>query len=72
MATYSTTIHQPAATAPAVTHKYARCTVCGIEWQIQSDQSPPADGQGCGFCDAPSNAIVIISEGPSYGGAIIT
>lgn len=70
MTTYPTDMHGPSDTARAQTNKVARCQVCGAQWQIQSAASPPADAQGCGFCDAPAKAIVIISEAPDYGPAI--
>ena len=51
---------------PNVTHKYAKCQVCGVTWAIRSGSN--ADAQGCSFCDAPANAISIISEKPDYSG----
>ena len=51
---------------PTLTHKYAKCQVCGVTWAIRSGDD--ADAQGCSFCDAPANAVVIISEKPDYGG----
>jgi len=67
--TYPTDIHGPAATARTQTDKVAICNVCGVQWQIRSGNND--DAQGCSFCDAPANAISIVSEAPVYGGAII-
>ncbi len=69
MATYSTRICTPAATAPAVTNEYARCQVCGAQWQIKSGNQD--DAQGCSFCDAPKEAVTVINEAPDYSGAVI-
>lgn len=60
--TYSTTVHAPAATAPTVSERVARCQVCHTEWQIQTLSPPYDDAQGCSFCDAPADAITIINE----------
>lgn len=57
----------PAATAETVSEKVAHCKVCGTQWQIQSLDDEPADAQGCKFCDAPANAILIEHERPDYG-----
>lgn len=59
---YPTTIHAPAAAAPAVSERIAVCGVCGVQWQIQTTIPPYADAKGCSFCDAPANAITIINE----------
>lgn len=60
--TYSTTIHGPAADAPAVTNKVASCKVCGSQWQVRSFASPPTDAQGCPLCHADDSAITISQE----------
>ncbi len=62
--------HGPASEAPQVTNKVARCKVCHTQWQVKSFADPPADAQGCPFCDAPARAITIISERPGYEGHI--
>lgn len=67
MTSYPTDVH--GAVAPSVTNKVARCKVCGTQWQIQSEATPPTDAQGCPFCDAPAEAIIIMSEAPDYGSA---
>ncbi len=59
----------PADEAPEVTHEYARCQVCGTEWQVRSPNRD--DAQGCSFCDAPKEAITVVSEAPSYQGELI-
>lgn len=69
MTNYPTDIHGPADKARAVTHLYARCDVCGVEWAIRSFGG--ADEKGCSFCDAPANAITVISEHPDYSGRLV-
>lgn len=69
MADYSTRVHGPTSEAPAVTERLARCQVCGVEWQIRSETD--ADAEGCSFCDAPADAVTLISEAPDYGGRLI-
>lgn len=59
----------PAATAPHVTHEVAHCQVCHTQWQVRSESR--ADAQGCSFCGAPASAITVVSEAPTYGGAIV-
>lgn len=59
----------PADEAPTVTHEYARCQVCNTQWQIRSGNRD--DAQGCSFCDAPKEAITVISEAPDYGGQVV-
>ena len=66
MAEYPTDVYGPAALAPHVTHRYAVCRVCGVQWQIRSDSD--ADAQGCSFCNAPARAISIRSESPDSVG----
>jgi len=68
MATYSTTVCTAADNAPSVTHLVARCAVCGVSWQVRSENGD--DAKGCSFCDAPEEAISITSEQPGYGGAV--
>lgn len=68
MATYSTTQHGPADRAPTVTHQVARCTVCGVEWQVRA---VGVDDQGCAFCGAPRRAIRVTSERPDHSGSLI-
>lgn len=69
MAEYSTRVHGPASAAPTVTHLVARCKVCGSQWQVRSGNSD--DARGCQLCDAPKEAITLISERPTYGGATL-
>jgi len=69
MATYRTDICTAAANAPSVTYLYAKCQVCGVEWQVRSPTR--ADAQGCSFCDAPAEAITVISEAADYGGHVV-
>ncbi len=64
MAEYKTDICAPADQAPQTTGKYAKCAVCGVQWQIRSFSN--ADAQACTFCGAPREAISIISEKPDY------
>jgi len=56
-----------AADAPYVTGKVAHCVVCGVQWQVRSDNND--DAKGCKFCGAPESAIVVTSEAATYGGA---
>jgi len=67
--TYSTTIHGPAASAPSVTGRYARCAVCGAEWQVLDEDG--SDAEGCPVCDAPKAAISVHSEAATFGGATV-
>ena len=69
MANYPTDIHGPAASARSVTNKVAYCRVCEMEWQIQSAEM--LDAKSCPFCGAPEAAIVIRSEAPEDGDAVI-
>ena len=66
--TYRTDIHGPADQARAVTHLYAKCQVCGVTWVIRSPNRD--DAKGCSFCDAPEEAITVISEHPDYSGRL--
>lgn len=66
---YSTKIHLPADEAPVQTGQYAKCNVCHTQWQIKSPNLD--DARGCSFCDAPKEAVSILSEKPTYGGAIV-
>ena len=59
----------PSDTAPVVTNKVAKCQVCGVQWQVKSPNLD--DARGCSFCDAPKEAITIVSEAPTYGKAMI-
>lgn len=56
----------PDSEVPHLTHKYAKCAVCGVTWAIRSEDN--ADAQGCSFCDAPARAVTVISEKPDYSG----
>ncbi len=64
-----TDIHGPAADARETTGEVARCSVCGIEWQVRS--AVRADAKGCGFCGADERAVTIHDESPVLGGATI-
>lgn len=64
-----TQIYGPSASAPAVTNKVAHCKLCGVQWQVRSQNGE--DAKGCAFCGAPESAITIVSEAPDYSGAII-
>lgn len=55
-----TDIHTDDAHAPSVTYRYARCQVCGAQWQIRSEAG--IDAQGCAFCHAPASAVETLSE----------
>lgn len=57
-----TDMHLPSDDAPTLTNEYARCKVCGIQWQIRSEDRTDADG--CNFCGANKDAILIRSEDP--------
>ena len=48
-----------------VTELVAHCQVCGVQWEVKSDDR--TDAQGCGFCNAPANAITVVSEKAGYG-----
>jgi hypothetical protein len=50
----------PAADAPQVTNKVARCRNCGAQWQVKSFSG--ADTKACGFCRAGKKAITVESE----------
>ena len=54
-----TDIHGPAAAAPNVTDEYARCKVCGVQWQVRG----APDKQGCPFCKASHEAVSVHYEG---------
>jgi len=60
----------PADEAPEVTYEYAICQVCHTQWQIKSPNRD--DARGCSFCDAPKEAITVVSEAPAYGGQLLT
>jgi hypothetical protein len=60
MTTYSTDIHGPAADARATTGYVAKCTVCGVQWQIRSPNND--DAKGCNFCGAGEDAINLANE----------
>lgn len=58
------------ASAPRyTTDLYAKCAVCGVQWQIRSGNKD--DARGCSFCDAPKEAISIHSEKPDYSGSLV-
>lgn len=69
MTNYPTDIHGPADEARAVTNRYCRCKVCGVVWVVRSPDG--ADERGCSFCDAPREAITVISEHPSRSGRLV-
>ena len=48
----------PADAAPSVTEKVCHCQVCGVEWASRGD----ADQQGCSFCGAGAEAIIVENE----------
>ena len=50
------------ADAPTTTGLYARCQVCGIQWQVKGGSGHYDNAQGCSFCDAPASAIQVMSE----------
>ena len=56
----------PADEAPGVTDEVCICQVCGTQWASRG----PADIKGCSFCDAPEEAVTVVSEAAAYGGAI--
>lgn len=55
--------------APAVTGRVAICQVCGTQWQVRSETD--ADVKGCSFCDAPAEAVMVVSEAPDYSGVLV-
>ena len=69
MTTYRTDVCAPAASAPRVTNKVCVCRVCGAQWQMRSENGD--DAKGCSFCDAPAEAVVIVSEAPDFSGATV-
>lgn len=56
----------PSSTAGTVSEMVGYCKVCHTQWQIQSMDDVPADAQGCSFCDAPADAILIQYERADY------
>lgn len=60
-------IHGPASEAPTVSNLVAHCNVCGVEWHVKATEPPYDDAQGCALCDAPKEAITLVSEKPTYG-----
>jgi hypothetical protein len=64
---YSTTMHGPSSAAREQTNEYARCQVCGVQWQIKDTKR--SDAQACAFCGAGAEAITVISEAPQFGEA---
>ena len=62
-------MHGPSTSAPAVTNLYAKCKVCGAQWQVWGD--PPTNTAGCAFCDAPDEAISVLSERPGFEGQVV-
>lgn len=69
MADYPTDVHGPASQAPTVTYRYAVCGICGVQWQVKSEDD--LDAQGCSFCGAPTKCVHIHSEQPGFEGSII-
>lgn len=66
-----TTIHGPADEAPFVTNLYAKCGLCGVQWQIKSPNLD--DARGCSFCGiTDEGSISIIYEGPSSTGRVFS
>lgn len=58
-----------ASISPYTTGLYAKCAVCGVQWQIKSGNKD--DARGCSFCDAPKEAVSIHSEKPDYSGGLV-
>lgn len=56
--------------APTLTDLVAICQVCHVQWAVQAG-GDHADAKGCSFCDAPANAITIISEAPDFSGQVV-
>lgn len=71
MATFSTKIHTPAASAPATSGKVAKCGLCGVQWQVRDLGPDEIDAQRCDFCGASDEAISIINEDNNYPQPII-
>jgi hypothetical protein len=71
MTSYPTDIHGPASSAPATTGLVAHCSVCGTQWQVQSEVK--LDAKSCPFCGVTDDygAISITSEKPDFGNAVI-
>lgn len=67
MANEPTNMHTAGTAAPTVTGVVARCAVCGCQWQVRGDP----DKMGCKFCDAPEDAISLVSEAPGYEGYVV-
>ena len=53
-----TQIHLPASEAPTVTGEFAKCKVCGCQWQVKAD----SDKEGCAFCGGGAEAVTVIDE----------
>jgi rubredoxin len=68
MATYSNRICTPADRAPSVTNLYAKCQVCGWQWQVQSPHRD--DAKVCPGCGVSRSGIVVLGERPDYGGMV--
>ncbi len=60
----------PSDEAPTLTDLVAKCQVCKVQWAVQAGGNH-ADAKGCSFCDAPANAITIISEAPDFSGQVV-
>lgn len=61
---YPTTMHGPAASAPQVSNKVAKCQVCRFERAIQTMEEPYTELAGCPFCGAPASAQTLLDESP--------
>jgi hypothetical protein len=66
MAEYLTNQCGPADQAPEVSNYYARCSVCGVQWQVRGRGT---DTAGCEFCGAPARCVKLRYEGPRKQGA---
>lgn len=64
MADYPRSCH-PAGEAPEVSNYYARCSLCGVQWQVRAVGT---DTKGCEFCGAPARCVKVHGEGPRAGG----
>jgi len=61
MTAQRTDIHTSAENAPNTTDYYARCGLCGSQWQVLGEDH--TDALVCQFCGAPADAIDVIYEG---------
>ena len=53
-----TELHLAASAAPATTGEYAKCKLCGCQWQVRAD----SDKKGCAFCGSDETAVIVINE----------